>query len=123
MKKHIIFSTLFFVIFFMASCSSISNISKSNITRENHAYLLTKDPVGFDSKLGYEILVYEPSLDLSKLIVFKVFVSRTTWKLLPEPTDIILVDIEYIESINYGNLFDIRYQEFNMCIDYNVYSK
>jgi len=123
MKKHIIFSTLFFVIIFMTSCISISNISKSNTTGGNHAYLLTKSPVNFDSKLGYEVMVYEPSLDLSKITIFRVFVSKSMWKLLPEPNDKILVDIEYVENITYGDLFDIRYQEFNMCIDYNVYTK
>jgi len=114
----------------MTSCSWISNISKSSIfATEYHAYLLTKNPVSFDKKFGYEVLVYKFSKDLSKLIVDKVFIPENIYKELPAPNNNIVVDIEYIESIDYSESsnsdFNIntRYLVLNLCVGYIIQTK
>ena len=119
----------FFVIFMTASCSLISKISKDSIFTSNnhHAYLVTKKPLSFDKRFGYEVSIYEFSKDSSKITVDKVFVSESMWKILPEPSNTILVDIEYVESTDLGESnnpdFVIRYSDFNLCVGYTVYTK
>lgn len=129
MKNRLFFLLCFFVIFLMASCSLIGNISKDSIftPKNHHAYLLTKKPLDFDKQLGYEVSIYELSKDSSKIAMNKVYIYESVWKILPEPSNTILVDIEYVESTDLGESnnpdFVIRYSEFNICVGYTVYTK
>ena len=77
-----------------------------------------------DWKFGFEVMVWLYADDTAKIVYKKVYVSKNTWERLPSPSDTVIVNIEYVENIEYGKtdygrsiIWDVR---FNMCTGYTV---
>lgn len=127
MKNKLFFLFCIFIISFtLTSCSWAGGSSKDNAStmKNGSGFLLTKTPTDFDSKFGYEVLVYQISADSTEMTPIKVFIPKNTWNKLPEPNDNIDVNIQYVENIEYGEksetpltLWD---KQFNLCVGYTV---
>ena len=80
----------------------------------------------FDDKFGFEALVYEIKGDSSKLIeTNKVFISKNTWEKLPQPSDSISINIEYVEQIEFGrgdwwNHLSLWDHQLNICTGFTI---
>lgn len=127
MKNRLFFFFCILVIgisFSLTSCHGAGNGSKGDAStiKNDSGFLLTKDPTDFDTKFGYEVLVYKTSGDSTKIIPIKVFIPKSTWDKLPEPNEYVDVKIQYIESIEYGGSDDpsLWDEQFNLCVGYTI---
>jgi hypothetical protein len=126
--KKLLFLCFIGMVFFLSSCCSWAGDDKKDNASTACNYtgrLVTKTPTDFDVKFGYEVLVYSYSNDSNTIIDKKVFISKNTWERLPVPNDTTIVNIEYVENIEYGeNTHDIPSVlwdfQFNMCTGYTV---
>ena len=128
MKKLINFPTYVVVLtiitmFSLTSCKWVGGNSKGKASSMDNyvGRLVTKVPLDFDDKFGYEVIVLELKED-STFKTCKVLVPRKTWGKLPEPNDSTVVMIEYISDIEYGENGAVSLYDFqsNICTGYTI---
>jgi hypothetical protein len=126
MKKLINFSICLVIIaLLLTSCKRIDSVGGDARKEASSSFnvvghLITKAPSDFDKRFGYEVSVIDILKQDSINNISKVFVPKIVWERLPEPNDTTIVNIEYIQNIEYG---EIKRSQFNLCVGYNVVIK
>ncbi|MDQ1282179.1 MAG: hypothetical protein QG630_530 [Patescibacteria group bacterium] len=122
MKNLIIL--LFTSLITLSSCNYQGGDSRDSVSSlvVDSGFLVSKAPTNFDCKFGYELMV-KRQIDSSKASYNKVYVSKQTYEVLPEPNDFTKVFIYYVKNIEIGentgtlSLYDFQ---FNFCSGYRI---